>query len=456
MDHNTPHIQPATTQLPVPHLLIATLARVPHLSRSHRDEWDIRAKHEPLSFPGRKYLLALAIFIAATLPAQAQWDIEESHTTASLRGIHNVGGGVAWASGTDGTVLRTEDGGYLWQVCAIPPGAEKLDFRGIQAFDENTAIVMSSGKGDLSRLYKTTDGCRTWKLIFTNPDKEGFWDAVKFKNATHGLLVGDPIYNGTYFSRHEHKFVRKRAFPLYATTDSGLTWLRVDGKQLYGGPFWPKDSFKSIFAASNSSLLELEAHSDIIFVTGGETNGLEILRYSKQGLPLIAKNAFAMTGSVDTKLAQGEAAGGFSIAVDSDTARPVLNVVGGDYKLPDDQEGTASTCVFGSKANLTEPLTFYMCEPAQTPPHGYRSSVAYDPTTKTWITVGPNGTDISRDDGRNWSPLKPTATEPQDADKNWNALSLPFVVGPKGRIGKLRDNAIATAASSKKEKDKKE
>ena len=60
-------------------------------------------------------------------------------------------------------VSPPEDGGYLWQGCAIPPGAEKLDFRGIQAFDENTAIVMSSGKGDLSRLYKTTDGCRTWK-----------------------------------------------------------------------------------------------------------------------------------------------------------------------------------------------------------------------------------------------------------------------------------------------------
>ena len=39
---------------------------------------------------------------------------------------------------------------------------------------------MSSGKGDLSRLYKTTDACKTWKLVFTNPDREGFWDAVKF------------------------------------------------------------------------------------------------------------------------------------------------------------------------------------------------------------------------------------------------------------------------------------
>ena len=116
--------------------------------------------------------------------ARAQWEMESSGTTADLRGIDNVGGGVAWASGTNGTVLRTEDGGYLWQTCAVPPGAEHLDFRGVQAFDANTAIVMSSGKGDLSRLYKTTDGCQTWKLVFTNPDADGFWDALRIISKT--------------------------------------------------------------------------------------------------------------------------------------------------------------------------------------------------------------------------------------------------------------------------------
>src|SRR5271154_7140605 len=141
----------------------------------------------------RAATLLLLTATLATKKIHAQWDIEESHTTASLRGIHNVGGGVAWASGTNGTVLRTEDGGYLWQTCTIPPGAEKLDFRGIQAFDENTAIVMSSGPGDQSRLYKTTDGCQTWHLLFTNPDKEGFWDAIKFVDRTRGYLLGDPV-----------------------------------------------------------------------------------------------------------------------------------------------------------------------------------------------------------------------------------------------------------------------
>src|ERR1700756_2609763 len=130
-----------------------------------------------------------ALLIAGCGFARAQWTIETSNTTADLRGIHSIGNGVAWASGTNGTVLRTEDGGYVWQLCSVPPGAEKLDFRGIQAFDANTAIVMSSGKGDQSRLYKTTDGCHTWKLILKNPySPDGFFDAILFLDSHHGIL----------------------------------------------------------------------------------------------------------------------------------------------------------------------------------------------------------------------------------------------------------------------------
>jgi hypothetical protein len=43
----------------------------------------------------------LAIFVAFPIGgwsgANAQWDIEESHRTASLRGIHNISAGIAWA-----------------------------------------------------------------------------------------------------------------------------------------------------------------------------------------------------------------------------------------------------------------------------------------------------------------------------------------------------------------------
>jgi hypothetical protein len=111
----------------------------------------------------------------------------------------------------------------------------------------------------------------------------------------------------------------------------------------------------------------------------------------------------------------------------------VLVAVGGDYSLPDNPAGTGGFSDDGG-------LHWF---PARTPPHGYRSAVAYDAATKTWITVGPNGTDISTDDGRNWRALHPNPAlhEAPDADRDWNALSLPFVVGPHGRIGKLNPKA---------------
>jgi photosystem II stability/assembly factor-like uncharacterized protein len=108
--------------------------------------------------------------------------------------------------------------------------------------------------------------------------------------------------------------------------------------------------------------------------------------------------------------------------------------VGGDYTKPDEAAGTAAYTADGGKTWL----------PAQAPPHGYRSAVVYDLATKTWITVGPNGTDISTDDGKNWRALHPDPAlhEAPDADRNWNALSLPFVVGPHGRIGKLDEASL--------------
>src|ERR1700738_425046 len=140
-------------------------------------------------------LMASTLCMLATLVAGAQSgpsEIEDSGSSAGLRGIHAVGGGVVWASGTGGTVLRSEDTGYLWQQCATPPGAGKVDFRGIWAGDGLNVLVLSSGTGDQSRLYQTTDGCSSWKLLLTNPDAAGFWDGLLFLDREHGLIYGDP------------------------------------------------------------------------------------------------------------------------------------------------------------------------------------------------------------------------------------------------------------------------
>ena len=366
----------------------------------------------------------LAALTLSPIPSalQAQWQIQDAHTTADLRGIDSLGNGVAWASGSDGTILRTEDSGFVWQLCAIPPNAEKLDFRAIQAFDNNTAVVMSSGKGDLSRLYKTTDGCQTWKLVFTNPDKEGFWDALVIHSG-NALLVGDPV---------------KKRFQIYASTDGSLEkWTRFgERSSMYEFEFdlSPYDG-ESLFAASNS-VLKGDPTRGLAFVSGGTLGAkFSYAIWTKQdhgGLP--AYESF----KASIPLAIGPTAGAFSFAALPDSSRkgkiyPVV-AVGGNYTQPDSSTGTAAW----SKNSGQH------WQAAKTQPHGYRSAVAYDPKSKSWITVGPNGTDISADDGRNWRPLKPNpaAGDPPDADAHWNALSLPFVVGPHGRIGTLRPDAL--------------
>ncbi|HEX4155901.1 MAG TPA: hypothetical protein VHY48_09825 [Acidobacteriaceae bacterium] len=405
----------------------------------------------------RRLLLAL-LLTAATIGvpiqlagwgvASAQWQILDSHTTADLRGIVNVGGGVAWASGSDGTILRTEDAGLMWQLCAKPRGGEHLDFRAVQAFDNNTAIAMSSGKGDQSRLYQTTDGCQTWHLVFTNPDKEGFWDALKAHVAgpfdtkicpsktpvIAGAILGDPAI-------HKSNVRDTTTLPSFYlamfTTNSSCSpdKLNPSATAIFSGPG------EAAFAASNSVLYQL-APNTFWFATDRE-----IIQYER-GTTTPHHYGIDVVCPIDVPLQRGQPSQGvFSFAIRPNSIEQPKAIkfghnfhcikadavaVGGDYSAPNNSQKTAAFTAGGNKFQA-----------AATPPHGYRSAVAYDSKSKIWITVGPNGTDISTDDGRNWRALKPNPKlDPPDADQHWNALSLPFVVGPHGRIGLLRPSAL--------------
>jgi hypothetical protein len=412
----------------------------------------------------RPTLLLTALLLPATL--HAQWEIQSAPTTASLRGIHALGNGIAWASGSSSTVLHTTDGGKNWQLCPTPPNAEKLDFRGIQAFDASTAIVMSSGKGDLSRLYKTTDACRTWTLLFTNPDPDGFFDAISARpsadqKSVDAMIAGDPV-NGSFtlfelrIPMHSDDPPTLLPLPSFCPDKKPKLQLPLPvspciakffssigaGKHAGAKHFEIPEDQKSpvprpgeaLFAASNSSLyFDVWFSPNFGFVTGGP-KGPRLIQY--RGWSFCAGLGCESWRVADLPLSASDSSGAFSIAHKTGA---ILNIVGGDYLKPDVSAGTAA---YTSDAGDHWAV-------AQTPPHGYRSSVAYSPATKTWVTVGPNGTDISTDDGRNWRALHPTPTEPPDADRNWNALSLPFVVGPHGRIGKLRPSALTQAGPAK-------
>lgn len=353
--------------------------------------------------PSKKSLFAGGVFVILTLALtslQAQWKMQDSHSSAGLRGIHAVDGSVAWATGTEGTILRTQDAGAHWQRCTPPAGAEKLDFRGVWAWDSQNAIILSSGPGDLSRVYATTDGCAHWTEEARNSEKGGFWDALVFQghdfgplgDSKTGVLIGDPI-NGRFDTR-----VRL----------SGRGWL-VDETACAAR------EGEVAFAASNSATFAFGSRR-FITVTGGKGGPRALLS------PLLAYNGTRKDClAVKLPLTGGsESSGAFSVGF-RDLKHGV--VVGGDYKKPDDASGTAAWSADGGRHWTA----------ARMPPHGYRSAAAWYPEAKVWIAVGTNGSDVSRDDGKTWQRLD---------DGKWNAVSPPFAVGPGGRIGRLQIESV--------------
>ena len=382
-----------------------------------------------------KALLISSLFAASAIAAAqsttslpAPWQMQDSGTTASLRGIFSVDGTVAWASGTGGTVLKTVDGGAHWTACAIPDAATDgatLDLRGVQAWDATTAIVMASGPGEKSRLCKTTDGCKMWAVLLRNEDKDGFWDALKLWTPTDGFLAGDPVeghpllseftsYNGIFLDNSLYNLKANIGEASFAASNSSITlapFQTQDGKSrevwfATGGKSGSRVVHYQHFNGGEPERVQ-ESISEAPMFPQSENSGIFSLAYrAPHGLPT----------EVFLK-------GGRTIYID----HSILIAVGGDYTKPAENKGTAAWSSDGGQHWTASTI----------PPHGYRSAVQWSESLRLWITVGTNGSDISRDDGKTWQPID---------NGNWNALSLPFVVGPNGRIARLNPAALPPTA----------
>ena len=200
-------------------------------------------------------LLCIFFLAACSQQAEKQIDLTDAHwqpqvsgLSVSFRGISAVDENVAWVSGTNGSCLRTVDGGLSWQAIAVPD-ADSLDFRDVHAVDENVVYLMSAGLGKQSRIYKTKDGGQNWQLQFLNTIPEGFLDGIAFWDDQTGLAYGDPL--------HGHLFVLK-------TTDGGATWHRIMNENI---PAVTEGEYS--FAASGTGIV---VHGNNAWIsTGGET-----------------------------------------------------------------------------------------------------------------------------------------------------------------------------------------
>jgi photosystem II stability/assembly factor-like uncharacterized protein len=329
------------------------------------------------------YGLILFLLMFFTI-SNAQWQKQNIDTKAGFRGLSVVSDKIIWASGTGGTVLRTVDGGKNWSVIKVPE-AEKLDFRDIEAFDAETAYILSIGTGESSRIYKTTDGGKTWKLQFKNSNEKAFFDALAFWDKTNGMAMSDPV-DGKYL--------------LLKTTD-GETWTIAGSDKMASAK-----TGEAAFAASGTCLLA-QGEQNIFLVSGG--NDARVFRSENRGLSWFV---------ADTPIVKGTAGSGiFSIAM-VDAKRGVI--VGGNYEKPDDLTNNLAFTKDGGKTwTLATGL------------NGYRSGVTYI-DKKTILAVGASGSDFSADGGKTWRNLD---------KENYNAVQAKgkqaiWAVGANGLVAR--------------------
>jgi photosystem II stability/assembly factor-like uncharacterized protein len=120
--------------------------------------------------------IVLLLALLVTEGAYTWWNVVPTGSDANLRGVALVvrrSGTVIWATGSQGTILRSTDLGQTWVPVHIE-GAEQLDFRGVQTFDGKTVYVMSIGEGGLSRIYRSSDSGDTWTLAYTDKRRSFF------------------------------------------------------------------------------------------------------------------------------------------------------------------------------------------------------------------------------------------------------------------------------------------
>lgn len=298
--------------------------------------------------------------LSISQPTTVQFKNIPIDTNYSFRGLSVVDDSVAWVSGIRGNVGKSTNGGNTWTFAQVK-GFEKSDFRSLYAFNSKEAVIANAGSP--AYILRTDDGGKNWNIVYTNKDSLAFFDGVDFWNDKEGIIYGDPI-NGRML--------------LLRTSDGGKTWKELPEESR---PLMAEG--EASFAASGTGI-RCYGNDGVVIATGGKVSRL-----------LSAGDTGKTWNSLETPIIQGKSSTGiFSFLIRIGTATRII--VGGDY-LNDTLK----------QAHVFYTLGKYWTAPI-TPTGGYRECVELisdgfmEPVI---IAVGPGGSDITMNWGRNWTPL---------------------------------------------------
>jgi len=337
-------------------------------------------------------LLILVMLVA--LPGEkSMWTVQTSGIDTNLRGMSAVrerdangkAADVVWVSGSNGVILRSVDSGENWKRLHVA-GGDKLDFRGIRAFDAQTAYAMSIGSGENSRIYKTTDGGENWTMQFSDKREAFFLDDIVCASEKECFAVSDSVDG---------------KIPIVSTSD-GIHWKEMPSEGMPAAL-----AGEGAFAASGTTLA-MDGKRDLYIGTGG----LKARVFHSADL---GKNWTA----TETPLLSGEASQGiFSVF----PAGKTVVIVGGDYK---ETKAAVRVAAYSTDKGATWKL-------AEQQPGGFRSAVA-SIGGRTLVAVGPSGEDVSYDAGVHWAQTDALDLNAVVTLEDGNA----WAAGVKGTVARL-------------------
>jgi photosystem II stability/assembly factor-like uncharacterized protein len=314
---------------------------------------------------------------------------QTSGTTNRLQAVSAVTDRIVWASGVNGTFVRTTDGGNTWEA-GVVGGAETLEFRDVEGVSDRIAYLLAAGTGTDSRIYKTTDGGQTWTLQFQNQDPKAFYDCFDFWSPDRGLTFSDPV---------DGHFTAVR-------TANGKTWHAL--------PDQPQLNLDGEFGfAASGTCVATQGERRAWIATGGSR--ARILATTDRGNTWTAY-ATPLAGNLD-------GGGVFSVAF-RDARHGVLG--GGDF---------TSSQVITNFARSTDGGQTWTAPPSPAPIPGAIFGLSYVPgRNKTVVATGPGGTAWSSDEGDSWSIIP-------DVSGFWAVTFFSrdagWAVGTTGRILKI-------------------
>ena len=100
----------------------------------------------------------LAASAGASWHPDPSWELKDTGVQARLRGLDVVTSKVVWASGSEGTVIRTTDGGRSWQQRRPARTRPTCSSATSRRSTRRRAVILSIGTGEDSRIYRTADG----------------------------------------------------------------------------------------------------------------------------------------------------------------------------------------------------------------------------------------------------------------------------------------------------------